>query len=83
MTYAYYEDDLVTEYSDGTEEVRFTNEELEAMAADPVRFGLVRRCGHAFSFAYGSPVDSDCMICEAGAEYDYDDDGGFAPAGQS
>jgi hypothetical protein len=65
LSYITYEDDLVTEYSDGREEVRFTEAEWAAMRADPVRFGLARPCGHPLSYdADGQPISSDCLVCE-------------------
>jgi hypothetical protein len=63
------ETDLVTEYDDGTEAVRFTEAEYAAMAADPVRFGLVRPCGHPTG-------NGDCLVCEfAGYSEDREDYG--------
>ena len=44
MTYITYQDAQVTEYSDGTEEVRFTDEEWAIMLADP-KYGYVCRAG--------------------------------------
>jgi hypothetical protein len=55
-----YEDALVTEYDDGREEVRFTDEEWAVMMRDPA-FGYVFPCGHR------RPENSDgtCWECEA------------------
>lgn len=83
-----YEDPLITEYADGTEEVRFTDAEWAVMMRDPA-FGYVRRCGHPTNAnQYGEY--GDCPICESLMMYGPDDyagdldvDGGFAPAGQS
>jgi hypothetical protein len=75
-----YQDATITEYADGTEEVRFSNAEWEIMRKDPA-FGYVRHCGHPTN-ANQFGEFGDCPICEAGYA-DYDDDGGFAPAGQS
>lgn len=63
MTQIIFEDDRVTEYSDGTEEVRFTEAEYAAMAADPVRFGYARPCGHPTG-------PGDCLDCEFAGEND-------------
>jgi hypothetical protein len=63
LSYITYEDDLVTEYSDGREEVRFTEAEWAAMRSDPA-FGYVRRCGHPTSIVNGVLIDSDCLVCE-------------------
>ena len=66
-----YQDDSITEYDDGTEEVRFTDAEWEAMLADS-RFGYVCRLGHRQGDAdhrYGA-----CLTCEHMAEYEYDPD---------
>jgi hypothetical protein len=43
-----YEDDLVTEYDDGSTEVRFTDAEWKLMLSDP-SFGYVCRNGHRLS----------------------------------
>ncbi len=66
MAHIVYEDPLVTEYSDGTEEVRFTEEEYAAMAADPVRFGYAFPCGHRRP----ENTDGTCWECEAIGERD-------------
>lgn len=71
MSHIVYEDAAVTEYADGTEEVRFTDAEWEAMLSDP-RFGYVCRQGHRLGDAdhrYGA-----CLTCEHMAEYEYDPD---------
>ena len=57
-----YEDRYVTEYDDGTEEVRFSDAEARAMAQDPVYFGYSCRAGHPvreddpFFIAEGCPT---------------------------
>lgn len=56
-----YQDALVTEYDNGTEEVRFTEDEHAFMAANPRYFGLCLPCGHALSAAMG---DGCCGTCE-------------------
>ncbi len=59
-----YEDDLYTMYGDwnGTEQVRFTEAEAVAMAADPLRFGLVAcRYLHPLSALLS---DGSCGMCE-------------------
>jgi hypothetical protein len=62
MAYKTFEDDLVTEYSDGREEVRFTESEWSVMMTDP-SFGYVRSCGHPTNAnQYGEY--GDCLICE-------------------
>lgn len=43
-----YEDDLITEYSDGSTDVRFTGDEWEMMLNDPA-FGYVCANGHRLS----------------------------------
>lgn len=66
MSHVTYEDAMVTEYSDGREEVRFTDAEWAQMMSDPA-FGYVRSCGHRYALdTYGQPSGSDCMACEAG-----------------
>jgi len=56
-----YQDELVTEYEDGTEVVRFTDAEWAQMASDPA-FGIVCRSGHPIDRAYydGS---GECWAC--------------------
>ena len=50
----------------------FTDEDRAAMAANPVAFGLVLRCGHQpVRDAHGNPLDIDCGRCEAEAEARY------------
>ena len=56
-----HESEFVTEYDDGTEEVRFSKEEWDIMQHDP-RFGYIRTCGHP---ATASLSDGSCAICEA------------------
>jgi hypothetical protein len=57
-----YQDERVTEYADGTEEVRFSDDEYKIMARSPRYFGLVLQCGHALSAAMG---DGGCGTCES------------------
>jgi hypothetical protein len=64
-----FQDATITEYADGTEEVRFTDAEWAIMRNDPA-FGYVRRCGHPTTIYNGVLIDNDCPICEAGPEYD-------------
>lgn len=66
-----YEDELVTEYDDGTEEVRFTPAEYEAMAADPATFGLA--CRHHGAGPHWLRDHQLCLVCEVGPD-DYPDD---------
>lgn len=61
MSTIVYQDERVTEYRDGTEEVRFSEDEHEFMAANPRYFGLCLPCGHARSAAMG---DGGCNVCE-------------------
>lgn len=56
-----YEDERVTEYDDGTEEVRFSEDEWKVMERNPRYFGLVQQCGHALGAAMG---DGCCGTCE-------------------
>ena len=74
-----HESEFVTEYDDGTEEVRFSPAEWEIMSKDP-RFGYILRCGHP---ATASLSDGSCSRCEAemGAEEpDSASDLNFTPA---
>lgn len=41
-----YHDEFITEYDDGTEEVRFSDDEYKAMMQDPVYFGYACLNGH-------------------------------------
>ena len=64
-----YQDTTVTEYDDGTEEVRFTQAEWEHMAAHPADFGLACRTHGA-----GPHWLRDhqlCMTCEVGPDDDW------------
>lgn len=72
MTRIVYEDEFITEYDDGTEEVRFTDAEWEQMLTDP-RFGYVFSCGHRIPVdTHGQPGgDGTCWICEAEHEAEY------------
>ncbi len=64
-----YEDDLYTMYDDGTEQVRFTEAEADAMAADPLYFGLVAcRRLHPLSALLS---DGSCGMCEYEGEVAY------------
>ncbi len=69
MPHITYQDDRVTEYSDGTEVVSFTEAELAAMAADP-GFGLISACGHLYPDAFGR-FDEICGTCESLGEAEY------------
>jgi hypothetical protein len=67
-----YQDEGITEYDDGTEEVRFTDAEWERMLADPA-FGYVHRCGHPTSAGERRAMetglgDTHCHRCENEAE---------------
>jgi hypothetical protein len=61
-----HESEFVTEYSDGTEEVRFSEAEWEQMLTDP-KFGYVGTCGHSTA---GFLSDGSCPICEAAMYYE-------------
>lgn len=61
MARTVYEDARVTEYDDGTEEVRFSQDEERIMARNPRYFGYVLACGHPRSAAMG---DGCCGACE-------------------
>lgn len=65
-----YEDEFVTEYDDGTEEVRFTDAEWAEMLSDP-KFGYVCRNGHRLSD--GDRYYGGCLTCEYEAEAAYDE----------
>jgi len=62
VSYITYQDDLVTERSDGSEEVRFTDAEWAVMMKDPA-FGYVRPCGHPTNANQFGEM-GDCLICE-------------------
>jgi hypothetical protein len=59
-----YEDDTLTEYDDGTEEVRFTADEWAAMNTDPA-FGYICRRGHRFPIGHDGNPTGHCPTCEA------------------
>lgn len=66
-----YQDDQVTEYDDGTEEVRFTDDEHDVMARSPRYFGLCLPCGHDNKFFNAAEGCSACLdISEAGEDYE-------------
>ena len=65
MARVVFDSPLVTEYDDGTEEVRFTEDEWKVMSDSPRYFGLVLQCGHALSFANEA---EGCLACFAIAE---------------
>ena len=56
-----FQDETITEYEDGTEEVRFSDAEWAEMEKRPRYFGLCLPCGHALSAAWG---DGTCGTCE-------------------
>lgn len=75
MARTIYEDEVITEYADGTETVRFSDAEWEVMLADPA-FGYVHPCGHPTSAAERRAMetgmgDTHCHACEADAEAIY------------
>ena len=57
-----YQDERVTEYADGTEEVSFSQDEWRVMERNPRYFGLVQKCGHALSHQWST---GECGACEA------------------
>lgn len=63
-----YQDATLTEYADGTEEVRFSDAEWAVMRNDPA-FGYVRPCGHKTTIVSGILRDDDCPFCEASMMY--------------
>lgn len=71
-----YQDDQVTEYEDGTEEVRFSDAEWEAMSLRPRYFGLVLQCGHALSHYNAAEgciacfsIGEELQYCESDEDY--------------
>jgi hypothetical protein len=68
----YYEDEYVTEYVDGTETVRFSDDEWAAMMRDPVYFGYSCRAGHRIREDGPFVIAEGCPKCfaanEAGVE---------------
>lgn len=66
-----YQDEFITEYDDGTEEVRFTAEEWAVMLSDP-KFGYVCHMGHRLP-ANHHLGDGTCWECEGEAEAAYAD----------
>lgn len=69
-----YQDSQITEYDDGTEEVRFTEEEWAIMLADPA-FGYVCSAGrHRIDGGERnwSPAEG-CMLCFSEREAAMDD----------
>lgn len=58
-----YQDALVTEYADGTEEVRFTDEEWAVMMADPATYGYACRLHGRRDWIQAHQL---CMVCEVG-----------------
>ena len=64
-----YMDQFVTEYDDGTEEVRFTADEWEVMLTDPA-FGYVCHNGHRLSDSDRSYIAMEgiCPSCFYDAE---------------
>lgn len=78
-----YEDALVTEYADGTEEVRFTDAEYEAMRKDPVYYGYSCPRGHSIREDDPFYQAEGCPKCFAEAEswdYEADEPGIVIPA---
>lgn len=69
-----YEDDFVTEYDNGTEEVRFSDDEWAFMLKDPVYFGLAGRCGHRITESNRRYFEAEgCPTCIGFTEsLDYD-----------
>lgn len=63
-----YQDERVTEFKDGTEEVRFADDELRFMAQDPVYFGYACRAGHSIREDDPFVIAEGCPKCFANAE---------------
>lgn len=72
MSRIIYQDEGITEYDDGTEEVHFSDAEWTVMMADPVRFGYVCPRGHAWSHA--EREHGHCNACEHGPDEDDSDE---------
>lgn len=74
-----FEDARVTEYADGTEAVRFTEEEWAIMLADPA-FGYVCRSGRhrvdSPAFQEWAIREGGCMTCSAEMEAAYSEEAG-------
>lgn len=72
MARVVYEDEFVTEYDDGTEDVRFTDAEWEVMLNDP-RFGYVCQNGHRLSDSDRRfiSVEGICPWCLGEAEAEW------------
>jgi len=73
MARVVYEDEFLTEYDDGTDEVRFSAEEWEMMLADPA-YGYVCRDGaHRLSDADRRFIESEaiCPHCYVEAEAEF------------
>ncbi len=70
-----YEDEFITEYDDGTEEVRFTEAEWEVMLNDPA-FGYVcnaRKHRLTDSDRNFIAVEGVCPSCMADYEAEYEE----------
>lgn len=68
-----YEDELVTEYRDGTEEVRFTDAEWAVMMEDPA-YGYVCVRGHRIDRPGSWDAAEGCMNCFNEREAAYADE---------
>lgn len=69
-----YQDQFITEYNDGTEEVRFTDTEWEVMLTDPA-FGYICNFGHRLTKSdhHYIVVQGICPHCEFEADaWDYE-----------
>lgn len=67
-----YQDTFITEYDDGTEDVRFTDDEWERMLSDPA-YGYVCEHGHRLNGTDHQyiVVQGICPHCEAEADREY------------
>lgn len=73
-----YQDSRVTEYADGTEEVRFSDDENAIMERNPRYFELCLPCGHSRSYYNACEGCNACLTLAESAQ-DYEDDPeGFA-----
>lgn len=66
MSRIVYQDEHVTEYQDGTEEVTFTDDEWAEMLSDP-KYGVVCRNGHRID-GIGYDAAEGCLKCFAEME---------------
>lgn len=63
-----YHDEFITEYDDGTEEVRFSDDEYKAMMQDPVYFGYACLNGHRIREDDPFVMAEGCPYCFGASE---------------